>query len=716
MKATVADITRKPLALVVDDDSTTRITMAAALRKVGFETLQAGSGEEAVTLFCKERPELICLDVMMPGMDGFDTCRELRRCPGGEYVQILMVTGLYDTKSIDEAFLAGGNDFISKPINWAIFGYRVRYMLRAGSALKDAYVNRSILSKTQEVARIGNWKLDFRTNLCTISREAMILLGNSAEDRESVAVNDMLDLLVGGDKGEVYTSILHSIRDRESFIINFQRKAPDNSKRHFYVHGEVIVDENGSPDFLLGVVQDSTRLKNAEDEIRYLAFYDGLTGLANRTLFLDRLKKIIEYSERKQRSFALLFMDIDNFKQINDTLGHHAGDILLQNTAATIQRCVRKSDTVGVNNIDAPDNLVARHGGDEFVLILSEISSPESAALVARRLLETIPATQIIENHEISVTASIGISIFPEDGHSPDELFRHADTAMYHAKKTGRNNFQFFEESLNAAAVARFSLEQDLKVALANGDFSLYFQPQLSLENETIVGAEALIRWQHAEKGFIPPDQFISIAEDCGLIVEINRWVIDRTCELICDWRRMDLPQIRIAVNLSGYRLAEQDIAATLKKSMEKCGLDDQALEVEVTENVLMHDTEGIAATLSSIKELGVRVALDDFGTGYSSLGYLTTFQVDTIKIDRSFVMGCTDNEKSRVIIKAIIAMGHSLGLKIVAEGIETMEHFQLLKEYGCDECQGFYFSKPVSEDEFIQLLKDSHRVNPLTM
>ena len=326
MNPIAAPPTKKPLALVVDDDSSSRITMAAALKKAGFITEQASNGDAAVNIFREKRPELVFLDVLMPGMDGFARCRAIRACPGGEYVQILMVTGLDDTRSIEESFLAGGNDFVSKPINWAIFGHRARYMLRAGQALKESHLSRNLLTKTQEVARIGNWKIDFKTNHCSISSEAMAILGHIAESVEELSISTMLDTIIGENKPDVFASVVESIRARESFAVNFLKLAADGLEKHIYMHGEILLNENGSPDFLLGVVQDSTRLKKAEDEIRYLAFYDGLTGLANRTLFLDRLKKIIDYSERNQRSFALLFMDIDNFKQINDTMGHHAGD------------------------------------------------------------------------------------------------------------------------------------------------------------------------------------------------------------------------------------------------------------------------------------------------------------------------------------------------------------------------------------------------------
>lgn len=706
MDTAVVSTNRKPLAMVVDDDNASRITMAAALKKEGFEVEQVKNGEDAVTLFKLRQPDLIFLDVLMPGMDGFDTCRAIRGCPGGKYVQILMVTGLDDTASIEQSFLAGGNDFVAKPINWTVFGHRAKYMLRAGRALKEAHVSRSLLAKTQEVAKIGNWKVDYQDNLCTISKEAMGILGLSGDGLDGLSVTELLDTILGGSQEDIYAHVADAVRLQESFIIDFKRRITADAARHIYMHGEILKNDQGEPDLLLGVVQDSTRMKEVEDKIRYLAFYDGLTGLANRTLFLDRLKKIIDHSARNNCSFALLFMDIDNFKHINDTMGHHAGDILLKNTAEIIKTCVRRSDSVGVSGRDGPDNLVARHGGDEFVLILADISSPESAAVVARRLLDAIPQKQIIENQEISVTTSIGISVYPDDGEDKDTLFRHSDTAMYHAKKSGRNNFQFFRESLNTAAVERFSLEQDLKTALLQDHFELYFQPQLRLLDTAIIGAEALIRWRHPEKGFIPPDQFIAIAEDCGLIVDINKWVIKTACMQIRKWRNLGLDDVRLSLNLSGYRLADQDILATIETGLAENSLSGEAIEVEVTENVLMHDTEAIAETLTRIKELGINVSLDDFGTGYSSLSYLTTFQVEAIKIDRSFVMGCSENAKSRVIIKAIIAMGHSLGLKIVAEGVETKEHFELLKKYGCDECQGYYFSPPVPAADFEKILR----------
>ena len=329
-----------------------------------------------------------------------------------------------------------------------------------------------------------------------------------------------------------------------------------------------------------------------------------------------------------------------------------------------------------------------------------------NAAVVARRILQEMPKTHDLEGHSISVTTSIGISTFPADGEDAEILMKHADSAMYHAKDTGRNNYQFYKESLNAAVLERFSIEQDLKHAIERDEFVLHYQPQIELSTRKIIGAEALIRWMHPQKGMVPPDEFIPLAEESGLIVEINKWVIQTACKQNKQWRENGFTPIRIAVNLSGYQFSSQDIVRIIRDALDEANLDAANLEVEITENTLMQNTEDTVSVLEQMKDLKLRIALDDFGTGYSSLSYLTTFPVDTIKIDRSFVMGCGTDNNTRVIIKAIVAIGHSLGMNIVAEGIESEDQLELLKEYGVDEGQGFYFSPGVSQDRFTQFLE----------
>lgn len=446
--------------------------------------------------------------------------------------------------------------------------------------------------------------------------------------------------------------------------------------------------------------------KKVEKEIRYLAFYDGLTGLANRMLFMDRLNEAIKKAVRKKSRFALLFLDLDHFKRVNDTLGHQAGDVLLQGVAENIRKFVRKSDSATrLTPLKKRDLLVARLGGDEFSILISDIREPDNAARVARRLLNIIPATYQLDGHEVSVTTSIGISIFPEDGKTAEDLLKHADTAMYYAKSRGRNSYQFFRETMNQAVLERFSIERDLKKALENGEFILYYQPKLRLSDKKITSAEALIRWHHPRQGMVPPAKFIPIAEESKIIIDINRWIFKEACRQVKKWKRSGRDDLFVSVNLSGYKLNSQNIVKYLKDTITSVGLDSKSIEIEITENILLKETKETIFTLNAIKALGFKIAMDDFGTGYSSLSYLTTFPVDTLKIDRSFVMNAMSEQNNQVIIKAIIAMGQSLGKKIIAEGIETEDQYHFLKECGCDEGQGFFFHHPVPADEFEKLL-----------
>ena len=695
----------KPLALVVDDDLSLRLSMCAALTKAGFTTIEAENGRQAIDSFQSNRPDLILLDVIMPDMDGFETCKAIRKLQEGRYSQILMVTGLDDTESIERAFEAGANDFVSKPLNWTMLGHRGKYMLRAGRAFQELNRNKHRLSRTQELAKLGNWDLDLINNTFHCSAQALRLLG-AKESEGEVTYKNFFKPVVVQERDKVIEHIESAIRANRPFSINYRIILPDGTQRFILNSGEIFYSENGVAEEVSGAVQDVTQLKNAEEEIRLLAFYDGLTGLANRILFMDRLDREIAASKRHERIFALLFLDLDQFKRINDTFGHHVGDLLLKSVSETLQKCIRNTDTAArVVNTES-EAFIARLGGDEFILLLSDINAPENASVVARRILQEMPKTHELEGHSVSVTTSIGISTFPTDGENSELLLKHADSAMYHAKETGRNNYQFYKESLNAAVLERFSIEQDLKHAMEREEFVLHYQPLIELSTRKIIGAEALIRWMHPQKGMIPPDKFIPLAEESGLIVEINKWVIQTACKQNKHWRESGFTPIRIAVNLSGYQFTSQNIVQIIRDALEEASLDAKNLEVEITENTLMQNTEDTVRVLEQMRDLKLRIALDDFGTGYSSLSYLTSFPVDTIKIDRSFVMGCGMANNTRIIIKAIVAMGHSLGMKVVAEGIESEDQFELLKEYGVNEGQGFHFSPAVSQGQFTKFLE----------
>jgi len=664
-------VRKKPLALVVDDDFSIRITMNAALAKVGFDVLEAENGRLALSFFKSEKPDIILLDVVMPEMDGFETCVAIRNLPEGGYPQILMVTGLDDVESIARAFEAGANDFISKPINWLMLGYRGQYMLRAGRAFQELHMAKNKLIKTQALAKLGTWEINLTNNEFSCSLEACSILGLNAL-KTPVAYNDFFTPIMAHEQDMVKHTIDNAIQLKTNFSLNYQIVYSNNTKAHILNQNEIIFDENGQPKIMLGVVQDVSQLKRAEERIHILAFHDGLTGLANRMFFLEQLDVQIQKASRNKQKFALLFLDLDQFKNINDTLGHHIGDLLLKKVGKKLTECTRSTDIATRFDREESKSVIARLGGDEFIILLSDVKNLQNPAIVAKRILKMIPQTCLFEGNDISVTVSIGISLFPADGTKSATLLKNADSAMYHAKKKGRNNYQFYSEELNRAAREHFMLEMDLKKALKHKEFILYYQPQINQSN---------------------------------LIIDINKWVVQTAFKQSQEWVKAGLNCIRVAVNLSGYKFASQNIIQTIKTALQTVSLDANKFEVEITENILMQDNTETIKILEQIKELGINIALDDFGTGYSALKYLILFPVDTIKIDRSFVMGCTTQKHNRVIIRAIIAMGHSLGKKIIAEGIETEKQLELLKAFGCDEAQGYYFKPPLPEDEFANFL-----------
>jgi diguanylate cyclase (GGDEF)-like protein len=432
----------------------------------------------------------------------------------------------------------------------------------------------------------------------------------------------------------------------------------------------------------------------AKIDLDHLAHHDVLTELPNRILFQDRLNQAIESARRQGRQLAVMFMDLDQFKHINDSLGHAIGDQLLQSVAQRLVGCVRHSDTI------------SRQGGDEFVLLLSTIEHAEDTALSAQKMLAALALPHHIDGHDLHISVSIGISIYPDDGQNAEILIKSADTAMYYAKDNGRNNYKFFEQDMNARAVLRQSTEASLRLALERREFVLYYQPKINLHSGTIVGVEALIRWQHPERGLLSPAQFVPIAEDCGLILPIGRWVLREACLQARAWRQAGLPSITVAVNTSALEFRAKDFLENIRTTLEDTHLEPRYLELELTESALMRDAESTDSVLHAIADLGVKLAIDDFGTGYSSLSYLRQFPIDTLKIDQSFVNRMTSNPDDAAIVNAVISMGKSLKQRVIAEGVETPEQYALLLAQQCDEAQGYYFGRPVVAKALASLLQ----------
>lgn len=697
----------KPLALVVDDDISIRIAMQAALEKYGFEAREAANGKEALQMVLDDYPDLILLDVVMPVMDGFETCRAVRSLPGNEYIQVLMVTGLDDTDSIERAFQAGASGFVTKPINWTMLGHEVKYMLRAGQAFQELSKSRNRLIKTQQMSKLGSWEINLESGNFYCTEEAQTLHGVMNVTGQ-VDYDMFFSTLRREDRNRAVNQIGKAIRERKPFSVYYQLAMPNSGvTRHILNQGELLHNDKGDPEILFCSVQDVTELKNAEAEIKQLAFYDGLTGLANRMFFLNRLSQEIHVARRNDQMLALLYLDLDQFKFINDSFGHHLGDILLKKVAEVLQQCIRTTDFASRLQTSEKGPLIARLGGDEFTIILTDVKRPDNAAMIARRILKSLNQLFTLDRVQVTPSASIGISLFPSDGEDGTVLLKHADTAMYQAKKQGRNNYQFYIEEHNAQALERFSLEMDIPKALGKGEFELYYQPKIEVKSGRVVGAEALIRWNHRERGLVSPDRFIPIAEDSGQIESINEWVVNAGCKQWKQWEREGYDPGLLAVNLSGYRFAHQKILKNIDQVLLFHDLSPQSLEIEITENILMRDVDDTRRILNFLQDRGIRIAVDDFGTGYSSLNYLTSFKVDTLKVDRSFVSDCTANPKNLIIIKAIVAMGHSLGMRVVAEGVETGTDLETIREIKVDEAQGYYFSRPLPAEDFALFLKE---------
>ena len=458
-------------------------------------------------------------------------------------------------------------------------------------------------------------------------------------------------------------------------------------------------DVSGNPLYLIGQFADITEMKSSQSRMERMAFYDTLTNLANRRLFYDRLGQAVDHAQRSGHLSALLYLDLDQFKRVNDTLGHEIGDILLQEVSTRLTSCVRKEDTV------------ARLGGDEFTVLLFDIKSPSDASLVADKILKSLRQPQNISGHQLVVTTSIGITIVPQDGTEPNSLMKNADLAMYRAKDHGRNTYHFYSEEMNTNAIKRLRTEYELRRAMDRQEFVLYYQPKIRLSDQAIVGVECLIRWEHPERGLLSPYEFIDIAEETGAIVDMGTWIIQEACQTGKLLYEQAKRSIQIAINISPRQFKDHNLVSTIRRNLRETGLNPAMLEIEITETMLMGDIEAVSMTVQQLHELGVRLAIDDFGTGYSSLSYLKKFPINTVKVDRSFIMDIPESEDDKAITSAVIAMAHKLNMEVVAEGVETKAQYEFLVEHECEYAQGFLFAKPLPLSHLRPMIQPNVRV-----
>ncbi|MEK6375025.1 MAG: EAL domain-containing protein [Acidobacteriota bacterium] len=530
------------------------------------------------------------------------------------------------------------------------------------------------------------------------SRLAAEIIDNAAEgivvydrDLRCLLRNRLMEELTGLHAEHVVEGLLRRALDGETVTV------PDTLHGARWISAVYRPHDEG----VIGLIRDITERKNAEQQIEYQAYHDALTGLANRRLFQEHLTLALALAARRQRNVAVLYLDLDHFKIVNDTLGHTMGDALLRLVGVRLKECVHDGDTV------------ARVGGDEFTIVLQDLEKKEDAAVVAQKVLHAVAAPIELDGHRLYVTASVGITVFPDDGADAEELLKSADNAVYRAKAEGRNTYQMSTHELNLAMRERLTLESGLHQAIERNEFVLHYQPQIDVRSMKIVGMEALLRWNHPERGLLLPEEFIRVAEERGFIILIGDWVLREACWQARLFRDKGFPDFRVAVNLSARQFKDHSLVENVATALREAGLEPRCLELEITESVAMENVELTFAVLTALRSTGVRIAIDDFGTGHSSLGYLKRFPIDALKIDRHFVEDLPDGFEDAAIVRAVVQLAHGLDLRVVAEGVETQQQLDFLQHHACREMQGYHFSYPVPAGEFERLLESATLTRP---
>jgi diguanylate cyclase (GGDEF)-like protein/PAS domain S-box-containing protein len=691
--------------LVADDDESIRTLVRAALEQIGLDVCEAGNGAEALEQFAQRRPDIVVLDVMMPVMDGYVACTRLRGSVGGSRVPILMMTGMDDAEAIAGAYEHGATDFITKPLNLTILSHRVRYMLRGSRTLDALLRSEARLGLAQRIAKIGNWEWQPQTGQFSVSSELCRLMGIRPQDFGGT-LDGFLQAVHPEDRKRVEEAVKCILTARTPCDIDHRLMLPNGSEFIVNLQAEAFFDDQLKALTIVGTAQDISERKRSEREIHRLAYYDSLTGLPNRVLFKDRVAHAITHAQRYRYHLALLFLDLDRFKLINDTLGHNVGDLLLKHVADRLSDSVRHSDSIGRTQDGEQTHELARLGGDEFTVLLTNLKDVQDAGKVARRILEALARPFLVSGQEIFVTVSVGIAIFPSDGESVDVLLKNSDTAMYHAKEQGRNNFQYYSNAMNAEANERLALEGEVRHATEREEFVVYYQPQIDLRSGRIIGAEALVRWQHPQRGLLAPGEFLQAASDTGMIRTIDEWVLRTACRQSRAWQQRGLAVPSVSINVSNSLFHGATLLKAVEEAFADTGLAPDRLELELTESIAMRNVDTSITVLQQLKAMGVQLAIDDFGTGYSSLSYLQRLPVNRVKIDQSFVRELLSHIRPVPIVRAIIAMAHSLRLEVLAEGVEEETQRVLLVAEGCDQAQGYLFGRPMPAEEFEQLLR----------
>ena len=701
----VVDLPPRPRVLLVDDDEVNLLLTAAALRDRGFEVAESHSGSDALGQLSVRAPDVVVLDALMPELNGFETCALLRATPGFESLPVLMLTGLDDEASINRAYQAGATDFFVKSPQWSLLDGRLRYLLRSSRTRLELERSKAKLARAQDLARMGSFEWHRHViGSFAISAEGLRVFGRGPQDRL-----DFLSVLrmVPSDDRHVFLRLLRDVVAHTSVLItDLPLTLPDGRQRVVHLEAEPEFNEQGDVNGYTGILQDVTDRRQAEDRIRQLAHFDALTGLPNRRQLIWRVERAIESARRSGHEVGLLLIDLDRFKVINDTLGHAAGDELLIEVGRRLRSCVRHSDQIMEGVLEGLGNrshrgleAVGRLGGDEFVALLPEVADERDAERVADRVLEALREPIFVGGQECFVTASVGIAIYPRDGQTMADLLRNSDVAMYAVKSQGRNASAIYSPQLAGQGKQKLELESALHKALERNEIVLHYQPKIDVRGARMVGAEALMRWQRGNV-LVPPADFIPLAEETGLIVPLSEWALNEAARQAKLWSLQFGFSDSIAVNLPSRLFERTDLVEHIHQCVSAYGVPHRSIQLEITENNLMKDLQNVIPSLHRLNEVGVEISIDDFGTGYSSLAYLTTLPISEVKVDRTFVRDLGITPQSSAVVTAIIALARALGLRVIAEGVETLRQMEVLHRLGCSLMQGFLFSKALPADE----------------
>ena len=680
--------------LVVDDNANNRDLLVRRLERAGFKTRQAESGKDALRTIEEADVELVLLDSMMPGMSGIDMLRLLRLTHSSSELPVIMVTAVTDSEKVVEALEVGANDYITKPLDFSVALARINAQLHRKSAEKALRESQQRFALAAQGSNDGLWDWDIESGMVYYSPRWFEMLGIVQPEN---SIEAWLKRVHAADAEHVRAELARVVKqaDRDDFAVEHRALHTDGSYRWMLNRGRVLRGKDGMAVRMAGSQTDLTR---------NMAF-DSLTGLANRAMFNEVLRSAQHRVQVDPLfNFAVLFLDLDRFKVVNDSLGHMVGDALLVEVANRLRHTLRLT-----GRAKTASDTIARMGGDEFAILLEKVPDAFAAMEIAERIQVEFRRPFELDRRHVFSGGSIGIAMSSIDYQDSGEILRDADTAMYRAKSLGKAAVVVFDGKMRAEAIHRMEMETDLRNSVEDNSFSIYYQPKIELNQNRLVGFEALLRWNHPTKGLLPPSAFMPLAEETGLIIPIGSWCLREACFKVMEWRNRypENSDLHIGVNLSVSQFRQPDLVESVRQVLADSGLPAQYLQLEVTETVLVEDIHAAAEVLRQLKVLGVILNIDDFGTGYSSLHYLTNLPFDYLKIDRSFTMNMCKEEGSMEVVRAILMLAQGLGMKVVAEGIETASQLASLQKEGCGFGQGFYFSKPVSTEKIEAILKD---------